>query len=58
MQGQVGVPGQAENIGFGSETWNVWKNFFVVEFFKNLFLIGRGGVLSKGLWFEQITRLG
>ena len=42
-------------MGFGSETWNVWKNFFVVEFFLKLFLIERGGVLSKGLRFQQIT---
>ena len=35
----------------------MWKNF-VVEFLKNLFLIGRGGVLSKGLRFEQITPTG
>lgn len=31
------LQGQAENIGFGSETWNVWKNFFAVEFLKIIF---------------------
>ena len=36
----------------------MWKNVFVVEFLKILFLIGRGGVLSKGLRFEQITPTG
>ena len=45
-------------MGFGSETWNVWKNFLLLNFLKKLFLIERGGVLSKGLRFQQITPTG